>query len=315
MLIGAATIDITPDRPICLGSARPPGPFTTIADRLEANLLCLSGTDGPVLLVSLDLLYPGDRLRRGLLARLGEAFDEARLFLCASHTHSAPMTCDGMPGLGEPDHAYVDWLADRIAAAVPALTTKAVAIASEQPCTLAMNRRLRRFIIDHRGIGRRVAMAPNPSGPRDDVLRMLRFESPDRRPQAIIWSYACHPNAYPVPHAVSADYPGIVRERPRREFGPIPVLFLQGFSGDIRPPFCTAADTLVRRVSHWLRGPRFRRPSLGEWQDWAAGIAGIAISAARDSGNPANDGEVDVCRVAIDGVFSPGGHRTKELGG
>jgi hypothetical protein len=313
MLIGAATIDITPDRPICLGSARPPGPFTAIADRLEANLLCLPSAGGPVLLVSLDLLYPGDRLRRGLMARLGEAFADARLFLCASHTHSAPMTCDGMPGLGEPDHAYVDWLADRIAAVVPALTTEAVAVAAERPCTLAMNRRLRRFIIDHRGVGRRVAMAPNPDGPRDDVLRMLRFESADGRPHAIIWNYACHPNAYPVPHAVSADYPGVVRSRLRDAYGPIPVLFLQGFSGDIRPPFVTAPDSSFRRISQWLRGPRFRRPSLAEWQTWAGEIAAAAAAAARERSVRVAGSDVAVRRWPIDGVYSPAQHPASDL--
>lgn len=305
MLIGSASIDITPDRPICLGSGRPPGPFTTIADRLEANLLCVAGSDGPVLLVSLDLLYPGERLRRGLLSRLAGAFDEARLFLCASHTHSAPMTCDGMPGLGEPDHAYVDWLADRIAAAVPPLATAAAPVASEAPCGLAINRRLRRFMIDHRGIGRRVAMAPNPSGPRDDVIRMIRFEEPSGRPAAIVWSYACHPNAYPVPHAVSADYPGVVRERLRREFGPIPVLFLQGLSGDLRPPFFTTDATVLNRFSHWLRGPRFRRPGLAEWQSWAGEVARAALAAARAPGKQLPSEVVHAHRRAIDGVFAP----------
>jgi hypothetical protein len=305
MLIGAATIDITPDRPISLGSGRPPGPFTTIADRLEANLLCLPGSVGPVLLVSLDLLYPGDRLRRGLLSRLASAFDESRLFLCASHTHSGPMTSDGMPGLGEPDHAYVDWLADRIAAAVPALATAATPVASEAACRLAINRRLRRFMIDHRGIGRRVAMAPNPDGPRDDVVRMIRFDGAAGRPVAIVWSYACHPNAYPVPHAVSADYPGVVRERLRREFGPIPVLFLQGFSGDLRPPFCTTDATVLNRFTRWLRGPRFRRPGLAEWRAWAGEVASAALSAARAPGKQLPTGAVHAHRRAIDGVFSP----------
>jgi hypothetical protein len=210
-----------------------------------------------------------------------------------------------MPGLGEPDHAYVDWLADRIAAAVPALATAATPVASEAPCSLAINRRLRRFMIDHRGIGQRVAMAPNPNGPRDDVIRMIRFQVPAGRPQAIVWSYACHPNAYPVPHAVSADYPGVVRERLREEFGPIPVLFLQGFSGDLRPPFFTQGESVFERLSHALRGPRFRRPSLAEWQAWAGGISAVATAAAQASGNALHDVEVCSSRVSINETSGP----------
>lgn len=72
--------------------ADPPLPQTT---PLHARAFCLAAASGPALFfVQLELCMVFPELKRALLARLRETaaleIDEARLLLCASHTHSAP---------------------------------------------------------------------------------------------------------------------------------------------------------------------------------------------------------------------------------
>src|SRR5262249_29003614 len=85
------------------------------------------------------------------------------------------------------------------------------------------------------------------------------------------------------PHAmsISAEYPGVVRDAMRVECGrALPVLFWQGFSGDIRPTLGTK-PTLKGFPAVILRGPRFGSVSASTWHAWARAIAERAAAAVR----------------------------------
>jgi len=100
-LISSGSVDITPRRRVMLGGYhKRTAPFTAIADRLEANVLLVKGPSSRVVIVSTDLLYPGETLRAHLIKNLGLGDDGLELFFCASHTHFAPMTAPSMPRLG-----------------------------------------------------------------------------------------------------------------------------------------------------------------------------------------------------------------------
>src|SRR5690348_4945227 len=116
LAISAGTVDITPERPLMLGGYnKRTAPYTAVADRLEANVLTIHGDASRVIIVSTDLLYPGASLRKELLEALNLTADESQLFLCASHTHYAPMTAPSMPRLGLVDTDYVRFVGARIA--------------------------------------------------------------------------------------------------------------------------------------------------------------------------------------------------------
>ena len=82
VFIAGGSVDISPRRPAMLGGyAGRTTPCKAIADPLEANVLQIEGDDGRVIVVSTDLLYPGDTLRTSLLRNL--AAREEELFISA----------------------------------------------------------------------------------------------------------------------------------------------------------------------------------------------------------------------------------------
>ena len=286
-LISAGTVDITPQRPLTLGGfAKRTAPFRGIADRLEANVLVVRGVSSRAVIVSTDLLYPGETLRGLLLENLGIADKPEELFLSASHTHFAPMTAPLMPRLGVADASYVSYVFRQIAGLIKSLE----GAGAPCDCTFhearahhSMNRRLSRVRLTKSGLTAGAGWGPNPAGERDEGVRVLKFSKPDGEPAALIWNYACHPNAFHDRMQISADYPGVVRSRLRAEFGNIPILFLQGFSGDVRPPFAGIPSGIMGFARRVLLGPQFRTPLRAEWEEWSSSLADCVTAIARSS--------------------------------
>jgi hypothetical protein len=301
----ACTVDITPEEPVPLaGSEVRTAAFQGIADRLEANALVLRQGGRPIVLVSVDLVFVGRELRSGVLHRLGSTVDDESLFFTASHTHFAPATDDRRPRLGRMDASYLDRVCSQVSDLVLRLLGESLALTaseySQGTADHAVNRRLRApWHLSRRGLllGSVVA-APNLAGPRDESVHLLRISRHDGRPLAVIWSYACHPVSFPEPLKVSADYPGRVRRRLRHEFGSdLPVLFWQGYAGDIRPRELGRSTSLLGRVKRVLLGPRFGRFTSGEWESWADSLAGRVAQVAFLSSRRSADGPIRVHRL------------------
>lgn len=318
LLAAAGTADITPTLPLMLGGfANRTSRFTSVADTLEANVLILKGASSRAIIVSTDLLYPGATLRDQITRNLGLAENSSELFLCASHTHYAPMTAPAMPLLGVADDRYVGYASDKIAALIKSLAQ------AEAPCACtfheglahhSINRRLMRLRLNKSGITRACGFGPNPRGERDEGVRILKFCKTGGEPAAIIWNYACHPTGFPDPLAVSAEYPGIVRARLRAEFGDIPIIFFQGFSGNVRPPFVGIPDGIKGLARRVLLGPQFRTPRKDEWQNWSNGLADRVASIARSSPRALELSSPKSSRIEIaEHEFAYGGSGEKAL--
>lgn len=302
-MASCASVDITPTKPVPLaGYGERTGVFEGIADPLEANVMTYRHGGKEVTLVAADLLYCGDELRTALQERLGMTASPECLFLSASHTHSAPMTQFGTPSIGVPDSNYVEFVAERITGAInsarqsfaPAAVTYHRGVADH-----SMNRRLKRVRIGRNGAGYRSDMGPNPEGERDEQISSLRISSKEGTLRAVIWSYACHPAISPEFNMVSADYPGVVRQRLRQVYGKIPVLFLQGFSGDLRPPFRARVNGLKPLVLRICHGPRFGRPSLREWESWASSLSDCVQQALDAEGIKVAGGPLSTSRQTV----------------
>ncbi len=290
------SVNITPSRPVHLaGYSSRSAPFSGIADALEANILLLEDPGQRVLLVSLDLLYPGYELRRRLEERLAGRLDAASIFLASSHTHFAPATDALLPRLGIVDAEYLSRTIDAIADAASALLTSvgqpAEVTYAKCLASHSINRRL-----PHLGLGRdppfwktRWELRPNPSGPTDESVHVINVRNPAGETMAILWSYACHPVGFPQIDHVSADFPGVVRRALRTASGTVPVLYLQGFSGDIRP-----RGPIVQRGG----APAFAPFAQSAWQDWASSLATIVTQCAWQPGAPIT-GDLSVQRNSI----------------
>ncbi len=129
--IGAATADITPDRPIPLTGGTSVRIGREIESRLVANVLVLESRDGArqldqAILIACDLcvIRPGiqDGFRKHLAGRV-PGLDLDKLFLAATHTHNAPVLLQDRYDVKDYEDAmqpkeYVPWLYEQLAQAV-----------------------------------------------------------------------------------------------------------------------------------------------------------------------------------------------------
>jgi|SRR5208282_4007029 hypothetical protein len=86
-LISSGTVDIAPQRPLMLGGfAKRTEPFRGVADRLEANVLVVRGVSSRAVIVTTDLLYPGETLKGSFIGELG-SHRESRgvVFVCITY--------------------------------------------------------------------------------------------------------------------------------------------------------------------------------------------------------------------------------------
>lgn len=124
LTVSTAVADLTPPEPLPLGGYTERGDrdFEPGGEPLAARVVILEQPGVRVAVVSADLLTIPESLEREVKARLP---DDVRLFLAATHTHSAPdsqMLNDRMtfkiPGIASYKRRWLDWAADRIAGGV-----------------------------------------------------------------------------------------------------------------------------------------------------------------------------------------------------
>ncbi|HPM84667.1 MAG TPA: hypothetical protein PLF81_28375 [Candidatus Anammoximicrobium sp.] len=129
--VGSATADITPDRPVPLTGNTTVRIGREIQSRLKAGVLALESRNGQqsldqAILVACDLcvIRPGiqDGFRKHLAGRL-PGFDLNKLFLAATHTHTAPVLLQDRYDEKDYEDAmqpkeYVPWLYEQIGQAV-----------------------------------------------------------------------------------------------------------------------------------------------------------------------------------------------------
>lgn len=284
----SSSIDITPTKPVtlALGFSRRQ-PFLSINDRLELNLILLGDGEYEIAILSADLLYIGDFLRTKAEEILQPIEPQAILF-AASHTHFAPATEAMLPLLGETDNEYLDYVVMRLAELVDKVRRSDPQVVELKYFNTegnhSINRRRRALATLERRPYPRVKlnhmeMLPNPRGRRDETIHIVGFYPAEHQncdPLAVLWSYACHPVCFPRELAVSAEFPGVVRAKLRRAHGEgIPVVYLQGFAGNIRPRVYDTCVSIKSRVKRLLAGGGnlFGRFTRREWADWSSSLS------------------------------------------
>ncbi|NPV07659.1 MAG: hypothetical protein HPY83_06810 [Anaerolineae bacterium] len=223
----AITVDLTPPVGYYLGGyGDRKDPSNAVRDPLRGRLLLLDNGETRLVLVTLDLLsiqwQSTQQIRRGLEERIG--VPPAHVLVNYSHTHAGPdvLRYDG----------YVSQVVEKVIGAgqeASSLLEPVTIVYDEDAIEFNINRRLK-------GSDGTVRMAPNPEGPVDRRVRVLRVQREDGSPLAILFHAVCHANALRADNlAISADFPGVAQDFLRAVFGPFCVpMFIQGCTGNVR---------------------------------------------------------------------------------
>lgn len=250
---GVARVDITPPPGLPMyGYASRTQPATGTLDPLYARVLVLEAGERRLALVTLDL---GRVFGPASLARLRQAVRESSgisfLLVTASHTHAGPNVLDEYPS-GQPP-AWEATALERIA--------KAIADAARRTQEVRLGVNYGRVYIGYNrrrvnpdGTVTMLWQNPTriPTAPVDPVVGVLRLDTTDGKPLAILVNYACHPVVFgPDNLRYSADFVGVMCETVEKAFDTHPLcLFLQGADGDINPYDATtplAQDAIKKR--------------------------------------------------------------------
>ena len=282
-ITGAADhVDLTPHSGLPLfGFVDRSGPSEGVADSLEANAIALRDAAGRIaVIVAFDTLFVGPTVDAELRAFLRDDYGvrDEDILLVASHSHYAPALDPTKPRAGTVDSGYVASVIDQCKAMLRRLLDRPMApltlTHASAPWHGSVHRRRRWPLPYLSGNPRRLGfhgpvMAPEPRGPSDDRVRTWLLRTEDGAPLAVLWHCACHPTGFPRRRHVSSEFPGRVREAVRNRIAPaLPVVFLQGFAGDVRqrsPETRTALRGLRDRL---LWGPSFCPFDEAGWLQW-----------------------------------------------
>jgi len=241
---GAARIDVTPEQPVVLaGYASRTNLSTGVHDPLSARALAFEQDGRRLVLVSLDNLGfyndTAEPLRQAILEKCH--LEPSELFLCAIHTHSAPLLTLAA-AKGHPNNvAYTKALAGKLAqvvrTALDRLAAAEIGVGSgSSPVGVS-----RREVVQAADGKTRVVLGRNPSVLTDREVQVLKVESiGEDQPAALLFAYATHSTSLgPKNYQVSGDIHGLAAQ------------FLEQYCGGdlVAPEFAGASGN----IDPWVR--------------------------------------------------------------
>ncbi len=230
---------------------------------LHAKALVLEDFQGHQLaIVTLDLLGIDRTMRDWIAARVQQRYDivPQSLLINCSHTHSGPVIREGAysiyghsfydltPEQLEQSNAYSDGLQQKVVDLVGEAVEKLAAAKlsyTHARAGFGMNRRL------NTGQGWRIS--PNPDGPVDHDVPVLRVDDTEGTLQAVVFGYACHATTLSF-YDYCGDYPGFAQEYVEQIYPGVTAMFIAGCGGD-QNPFPRSRDRaleLCRQHGHAL---------------------------------------------------------------
>ena len=235
-------------------------------DDLRVRVAWFRGEDDLVLVNGDVLYFPAEMCSR-ISSWAEERFKTGagQVVFNATHTHCAPHLGGTFLDGARVSRAYAAFVDEAIRAALTRAhddIQEAEVLIGTRTCRAGINRR--KQILNTRELLRgriRIDMAnmPNRKGVVDRDLVVVKVIR-DGEVSALLLNYGCHANAR-LAAAVSADFPGEIAKAFESFFQrPVPVLFLQGFSGNVRPLVVPSWKKLLRSPRGLLSGMVHGRP-------------------------------------------------------
>jgi hypothetical protein len=284
--VGGATVDITPERPVALAGQMHVRISKQATTPIYVTAVALESKDGDrvldqAIMISCDLVA----IRKGIIEMVREkakdkipGFDLNKLFLNATHTHTAPVTLeDSYRLLGSnamKPAEYTDFLTDRIVeAALQSWTSRKPGKAGwgQGQAVIAQNRRATYAdgtakmygatnVPEFRGI----------EGYEDHNLEVLFFWNMEDQLVATAVNVPCPSQEVEGLSEIHADFWDPVRRQLRERHGKdLHILAWTGAGGDQvpRPMYGKAADERMRRLRGLTRLEEVARRVVRGWEE------------------------------------------------
>ena len=286
LLVGGATISITPDRPVALAGQMHTRIARTVESSVMATALALESGDGDkvldqAVLISCDLVAIDDavlgRIRRQLKDRL-PGLDVRKLVVNATHTHTAPVMKEGdyeipKDGIMQPAE-YAEFLTARVSeAAVKAWESRKPgrvgwglghAVVAQNRRSVYADGRAQMYgptdRPDFRGI----------EGSEDQGVEVLCFWDREGKLLATAVNFACPSQEVEGGSAVNADLWHDIRESLRSRHGKdLLVLGWTGAAGDQSPHlmYRKRAEERMRALRGLTRLQELSRRIVAAWDE------------------------------------------------
>jgi hypothetical protein len=240
---GFSKIDITPGFPTCLAcSQKKDTLFQRINDPIHVRCALLKHGPKYILILSYDLLFHSRDLLAftydysSTLMKIGKS----DILINYTHNHNSPST------LGYNDFSasepYEKFLRVKTVQAIDAALNQLAPCSMEYgivPGNWNINRR--------RPTSTGIMLAPNPAGPRDKDIYVIKFLSGNGDILGLFLNYACHPVHYPDTLALTSEYPGHLCGYIENDIPGCTALFIQGAGADTRPLGTAEGNRFVHR--------------------------------------------------------------------
>ncbi len=283
--VGAASVSITPDRPVALDGQMMTRVSKDVLTPVTANALVLETRDGETVLeqavfVSCDLPYIIESVsvaaRERVKARLPE-FDASKLIISATHTHTAPVQETGIyeiPSSAMQPAEYVEFLVERIAEVV------AQAWAARKPASAGWGLGHAVLAINRRSVyaeGTAQMYGPTDAanfrgfeGGEDHGVEVLCFWDADGKLIATSINVACPAQEVEGLWQIDADLWHPVREALRAKHGnDLVVIAWTGAAGDQSPHlmYNKRAEDRMRELRKLSRLEELSRRIVAGWEE------------------------------------------------
>jgi hypothetical protein len=242
VLVGWASADITPSRPVALAGQMHTRVSKGVHDPVTATVLAIE-TRQPyseqAIMVSCDLVAIDPSLQKALYESIRKElpdFESSKLLLNATHTHAAPETRDGLyeipPGVMRPPE-YVEFAVERIAPAiVRAWRGRKPAGVSWALGQAVVGRNRRAVYAD--GGAKMLGRTDTPDfrhieGYEDHGVELLFLWDPASKLTGVVVNLACPSQVVGSGYEISADFWHAVREQLRLRYSK--ELFVYGMTG------------------------------------------------------------------------------------
>lgn len=244
--IGIATVDITPPLGVVLAGYGPrKGVADEVGHKLRAEALVCKGPDGAAwaMLTSDVVGYPRElveRVRKMISAKTG--LPAEAILISASHTHSGPagLQCYNEK-LSDIDHAWRKAVEPKLAQVVidafQAARPGAFEVAWTKAPLLGSNRR----VVAADGSATNDWQDPQGrhTGFFDPTVMLIGVRRPNEALDALVVNYGVHPVTLgPRSLAISADYPGYMKDTIETCRPGITAMFALAGAGNINPRDC-----------------------------------------------------------------------------